>query len=159
MLVYLLRHGIAEPHQAGKRDADRVLTEEGREKLEAVLERARKAGVKPTLIVTSPYVRAVQTAEMAARILDCGQMLESNALIPESSPEEVWAEICLHRREEALLLAGHEPLFGATAAYLLGAPNVRIDFKKGALLAVRNDSFLPVPGAELLWFLVPKLAS
>ncbi len=68
MEVYILRHGIAEKTRAGGSDAERALTQEGRQKLRQVLRLARSAEVNPSLILTSPLVRAVQTAEVAAEI-------------------------------------------------------------------------------------------
>src|SRR5580704_17747368 len=56
--LYLLRHAIAEDHSPSGRDADRRLTDDGRKKLRRVLERARKASVTPTLILSSPLKRA-----------------------------------------------------------------------------------------------------
>ncbi len=69
MQVYLLRHGIAEDGGAGVDDASRALTPEGRKKLQQVLRAAVKAGVVPSLIVSSPLKRAVQTAAMAKSAL------------------------------------------------------------------------------------------
>ena len=58
MEIYVLRHGIAEEPKAGAPDSARALTDTGRERLRAVLEHAHEAGVKPSLILTSPYRRA-----------------------------------------------------------------------------------------------------
>src|SRR5712671_2334015 len=111
MELYLLRHGIAEDHAPSGRDADRRLTEEGRDKLRRVLERAHGAGVRPALIVSSPLKRAVETAEIAARELGYeGKIVRVDALSPDASPSEVWAEIRKRPDEPAILLAGHEPL-------------------------------------------------
>jgi phosphohistidine phosphatase len=160
MQIYLLRHGIAEDRAASGRDQDRALTAEGKKKLKAVLEVAAGAGVAPSIILTSPYRRALETARMAADILGYEDQLgESAALTPESSPEDAWQEIRLHRDARALLCAGHEPLFSALAAYLLGAPEVLIDMKKGALVRIDIGSFGSVPrGGVLQWMLTAKLA-
>jgi phosphohistidine phosphatase len=98
MEIYLLRHGIAENHAPTGKDADRRLTDEGREKLHRVLERARKAGVSPSLILSSPLKRALETAEIAAQELGYeAEILRSPALTPDSSPPSVWAEIRTHK--------------------------------------------------------------
>jgi len=159
MQIYLLRHGIAEDGRPGQRDGERALTDEGGKKLRAVLKRAREAGVEPSLIITSPYRRAVETAEIAASVLGYkGELLRTNALEPQSTPEAVWEELRLHSEETQVLLAGHEPLFSVLAAFLLGAPPVLVDFKKGALLRVDVDSMGAQPRGVLRWFLAPKLA-
>jgi phosphohistidine phosphatase len=159
MVIYLLRHGIAEDRSPTGSDAGRRLTDEGKEKLRRVLSRARGAKVQPSLILTSPLVRAIQTAEIAAEELRyTGPLVRTDALVPESSPQDVWEEIRGRRGEDALLLAGHEPLFSATTAYLLGAPSLQIDFKKGALARIDLERFSGEPRGVLQWILTPKLA-
>lgn len=160
MQVYLLRHGIAEDGRDGISDAARGLTSEGRKKLQQVLQAAAKTDVKPSLIVTSPLKRAVQTAEIAKRILGYKQdLLQSNALVPGSTPEQAWAEIRAHRNEPALLLVGHNPLFTDLARCLLNSPHLEIDFKKGALMRVDIDRISSHPAGVLRWYLTPKMAS
>jgi phosphohistidine phosphatase len=159
MEIYLLRHAIAEERRPGRPDEKRALTEEGRRKLRPVLDRARAAGVAPSLILSSPYVRAVATAEIAAEVLGCkAPIVRTDALTPDSSPAVVWREISDRRGERALLLAGHEPLLGELAGFLLGVPELAIDFKKGALLRVDVEDSARQPHGTLQWMLTPKLA-
>jgi phosphohistidine phosphatase len=159
MELYLLRHGIAEDHAATGRDQDRALTEEGRQKLRRVLKRAAVAGISPSLIISSPYKRAVETAEIAASELDYkGKILRVGSLTPDSSPPSVWSEIREHRNESSILLAGHEPLFSATVAFLLGSTNQMVDFRKAALMRIDIQSFGASPQGVLQWMLTPKLA-
>ena len=159
MELYLLRHGIAEDHAASGRDADRRLTGEGRDKLRRVLERAHSAGVRPSLILSSPYRRALETAEIAARELGYeGKLIRTPALTPDASPQGVWDAVRDHRDEPAVLLAGHEPLFSATVAYLLGSTREMVHFRKGALLCIDVQSFGAAPAGVLEWMLTAKLA-
>jgi phosphohistidine phosphatase len=159
MDLYILRHGIAEDAQAGQPDAERALTPEGRKKLRTVLRLAAAAGVAPSLMITSPYRRAVQSAQVAAEIFEYkGNLLRTKALEPGSSPESVWEEIRVHKDEPRILLAGHEPLFSRLTAFLLGAPHLRVDFKKGAIACVEIDRFPAEPHGALRWMLTPKLA-
>jgi phosphohistidine phosphatase len=160
MEIYLQRHGIAEWQHTGLRDADRALTGEGVARLKSILKLARAAGVEPSLILTSPYRRAVQTAELAAEILGCeSELVRSKALTPMADPRDAWEEIRLHKDSPRLYLAGHEPLFGLLTAFLLGAPSLQVDFKKGALARIDVDSFGAEPKGVLKWMLVPKLAT
>ena len=160
MQVYLLRHGIAEEGSAGGNDADRELTTEGRRKLRQVLHAASESGVAPTLILTSPFKRALQTAEIAGHVLGYKHpLLHSKALTPSSTVEQVWDEIRVHRDETSILLVGHNPLFSDLAAYLIGAKTAHIHFKKGALMRVDMESFLSQPKGTLRWYLTAKLAS
>ena len=158
MQIYLLRHGIAEDGSVSGRDADRRLTEEGRTKLRKVLERAHAADVSPSMILSSPLKRALETAEIAAHQLGYqGRILRTDALLPESSPEQVWNTLRDHAHEAAVLLAGHEPLFSSTVAYLLGSSREMVEFRKGTL--VRIDSEMrATPSGLLQWMMTAKLA-
>lgn len=159
MQIYLLRHGIAEDPKPRQSDADRSLTEEGREKLRRILKRARAADVVPSLIVSSPLKRAVQTAEEAAAALGYqDKILTARALVPEASPRDVWDEIRVHRQEPAILLSSHEPLMSATMAYLLRSPALTVDFKKGAIVRIDCEGFGPEPAGCLKWMLTAALA-
>ncbi len=159
MEIYLLRHGIAEQSASTGRDADRRLTEDGRNKLCRVLKRAHAAGVRPSLILTSPYKRAVETAEIASRELGYqGKVVRVEALTPDSSPPDVWNEIRQRRDEAAILLAGHEPLFSAIFAFLLGSTRAIVNFRKGALARIDVDGFGPSPAGVLQWMITAKLS-
>jgi phosphohistidine phosphatase len=159
MEIYLLRHGIAEDAKAGQSDADRALTDEGRDKLRRVLKRARGADVKPSLILTSPLKRAIQTAEVAAEALEyTGDLVRTKALVPDASPREIWDELRAHKSEDAILLASHEPLMSSAAAFLLGTPGLQVEMKKAALLRLDCDRFGSEPHGVLRWMITPALA-
>ncbi len=159
MEIYLLRHGIAELRQPARPDAQRALTDDGKVKLRKVLARAKKADVAPSLILTSSYARALQTAELAAEVLIYqGQIVKTPALLPGGSPPAIWAEIRSRPNERAILLSGHEPLLSASAAYLLNAPTLKIDLKKGALVRIDIERVTGDPQGELKWLMTPKTA-
>ncbi len=159
MLLYLLRHGISEPSARSGRDADRVLTEEGRVKVRNVIRRAREGGIWPAVILSSPFARALETAQIAAKILGRDdKILTSNALIPDASPEEAWGEIRTHKSQPEVLVASHQPLCGALTAFLLDSPALAIDFRKSALVCVDLDGAGPRPKGVLQWMLTSKLA-
>jgi phosphohistidine phosphatase len=159
MEIYILRHGIAEEAHGGMKDADRALTPEGVKKLQAVLRRARSAEVTPSIIVTSPYRRARETAQIAVEVLRGDpSLVESRALTPESSPEAVWEAVRAHKGAEQLMLVGHEPLLSSVYAYLLGSPSVQIDVKKGSVGRIDLDRLNGQPHGVLRWLIYPKLA-
>src|SRR4051794_22792324 len=134
MQIYLLRHGIAEDPKPGRPDSERPLTSEGRDKLRRVLKRARTADLEPSLILSSPYRRALETAAVAADVLGYkGEIVQIRALVPEASPFDAWEEIRSRKEERAILLAGHEPLMSSMAAFLLDSPTLQVEMKKGAL--------------------------
>ena len=158
MRIYVLRHGIAEERRPGRPDAARKLTPEGKQKLSRVLERARQAVPPPGLILSSPLVRAVETAAIAAEVLGYrGDIVETDALLPASTPQQLWQEIQRRKDAESLLLSGHEPHLSASIAFLLGAPGILIDLKKGALVHLQVEPG-GNPRAVLQWMLTAKLA-
>jgi phosphohistidine phosphatase len=159
MEIYILRHGVAEEPQIGQPDSERSLTADGRKKLRNILRTAASAGMAPSLILTSPYKRALQTAQLAAEVLKyTGELLRTKALEPASSPQRVWEEIQIHKDEPRILLSGHEPLFSRLTAYLLGSPNLQVDFKKGAIACIALELFPGEPRGVLRWMLTSKLA-
>ncbi len=156
MRIYLLRHGIAE-EGFGKRDSDRALTGEGKRKLHDLLSVASRAEVMPTLVLTSPYKRAMETAMIAREVLGYqGPLVECSTLTPDSSPQSAWSDVRIHSAESSILLVGHEPLFSSLSAFLLGQPNLMIDFKKGAILGVDVHTVRPQPAGVLKFYLTAK---
>jgi phosphohistidine phosphatase len=158
MQIYLLRHGIAEEGKPGHPDSDRELTGEGRDKLRRVLKRARIAEVAPSLLLASPYKRAVETAEIAADVLNYeGKIVRTRALIPDASPYDLWEEIRTHKDEDAILLASHEPLMSSAISFLLNSPALAVDMKKAALVRIDVAQTTPEPHGILKWMLTPAL--
>lgn len=159
MELYLFRHGIAEDAPPGRSDSSRALTDAGRERCAAVAKMAREAGVAPSLIASSPYVRAVQTAEVAAKEFGySGDLVRLPSLVPHGTPDAVWSDIRELDDETAVLLAGHEPLMGHLAAYLLNAPSLQVDMKKSAMVRIDLATLGPAPRGILRWMIIPKLA-
>jgi phosphohistidine phosphatase len=159
MRLYLFRHGIAEASARSGRDADRTLTEEGREKVRRVVRRAREGGMWPTLIMASPFARALETAQVAAKTLGLeDEIITSKAFIPDASPEDAWAEIRTYKDQPEVLIASHEPLCGELTSFLLDAPTLAVDFRKAGLICIDIDVAGPRPHGVLQWMLTSKLA-
>ena len=158
VIVNILRHAIAEMKETSHPDAERALTREGRDKLRAILKRARRADVSPSVILTSPLRRAVESAGIAAKIFrHKNELVVTKALSPQSTPEKTWQEIRRHADQAEILLTGHEPHLSKLTAYLLGFPGLAIEIKKGALVRIRIDEISEKPKGVLEWMLVPKL--
>ena len=156
--IYLLRHAIAENARPGQSDPERALTDEGKEKLRRVLKRARAAGVAPTLILSSPYRRALETAAIAAQALGYqGKVVQTATLEPMASPHDAWNEIRQRRGEESILLSSHEPLMSSMTAFLLRSPALAVDMKKAALVRIDFKDLGAQPNGMLKWMLTPAL--
>jgi len=121
-----------------------------------VLGRARAADVVPSLILSSPYRRAMETADVAVEVLGYqGKVVKTRALVPEASPFDTWEEIRKRPDESAILLASHEPLMSTLAAFLLASPALSVDMKKAALVRIDCDRLGPEPKGVLKWMLTP----
>jgi phosphohistidine phosphatase len=124
-----------------------------------VLKRAHKSGVSPTLIISSPYTRAMETAEIAARELEYhSEIVRSDRLLPNSTPPDLWSEIRAHRDEPSILLAGHEPLFSGTLAWMVGSTRAMVDFRKGGLARIDFSTIGADPRGVLQWMLTSKVS-
>lgn len=157
MDVFLLRHGIAEDVKPGMDDAARSLTAEGRTKLRALLSVAAHAKIEPAVMLSSPYKRAVQSAEIAAKALGYREaVVQTRVLEPSGNPEAIWEEIRAHRSYPSLMLVGHNPSISELTCFLLGCSALQIDFKKGALLRVGVESFTARPRGILRGYLTPR---
>ena len=116
--------------------------------------------MKPSLLLSSHLKRAVQTAEIAAQVLGYeGELVKTKSLAPAAAAEQVWEEIRVHKNEPALMLVGHNPLFDYLAAFLLGAPALKVDFKKGAIMRIDLEAFGAQPRGILCWYLTAKLSA
>jgi phosphohistidine phosphatase len=148
-LVLLVRHGKAEDaHPLG--DGARALTEEGRAQFRS---HARKlAGeVKLEGILTSPLVRAVQTAELLADAWEVDQVVVRGELdISRASAAGI--EALCRAAGTGWALVGHNPSFGEALGYLLGRRGDPPKFRKGGIAALKMNERLPW---ELAWMAAP----
>ncbi len=154
MKLYVLRHAIAEDGTPGQPDSARELTDTGRRRCRLVLARARASGVRPVAILTSPYARAVQTAEIARAELGVARRPDTTmTLAPWAHVEDLWDEVRDRSLEGDVLLSGHNPQLSLFTAWLLGARADSLWLKKSALAALDIGRAGPDPRAELRWLL------
>ncbi len=159
MEIYLLRHGAAESAVPGTPDSARPLAEHGRQDLRAVLRLARAGGARPSLILSSPYLRALESAGIARETLGCScAILQAEAFTPNSSPYDAWDEIRARKTEASVLIAAHQPLIGSLAAFLLGSNALDVAVPAAALIRVDCERFGAHPKGVLMWMLTPELA-
>ncbi len=114
-----MRHALAVPEAADLPDAERYLSASGRELARLTLAWLARRADRPTLIATSPVVRAVQTAEIAAAVLGLERVVVVGALITPLGSSRHATNWLLEQRENVLAV-GHEPTISGVVAYLLG---------------------------------------
>ena len=149
--IYLLRHAHAgNPDQWTGDDADRPLSAKGRKQAERLGRFLAERGFRPDAIVTSPKVRAHQTAELVAAPLKA--RVETDHRLASSLDVDLLAEVVDEAGGGRVMLVGHDPDFSELAAALSGAQHLPL--KKGTL--ARIDVTPPMrEGSGLLRWLVP----
>ncbi len=159
MKLCILRHGIAEDAAFGQSDESRRLTDEGRKKTRRVMARARQAGLRPDVMLTSPYPRAAATAEIAKEELKLAEEpVETVRLVPYANVFELWDEIRSYPYANEIMVVGHNPLLGDLAAWTIGARGGAVVMKKSALAVIDIPYLSPPPRGTLIWLLTPKSA-
>ena len=161
MNLYILRHGIAvEPGTPGyEKDADRPLTPEGEHKLLQIAKAMDALDLSFDVILSSPYVRARQTAEIVAKALKARKALElSDSLTPDSNPKKLVNLLTrLQPLPEKVLLVGHEPfLSGLISLLVFGQVTLAVVMKKGGLCKLSTGALKTGRCASLEWLLTPK---
>ena len=159
MMLYVLRHGVAEETAAEGGDRARRLTPAGRKKLRAAADGMRAIGLRFDLILTSPFARAAETAAIVAAAYD-GQtpVQELAALEQGHAPADMLRGLRPFARRPRLLIVGHEPgLSGLVALLLTGAADgFRMVLKKGGLVTLEVHELGRRSGASLRAVLTPR---
>jgi phosphohistidine phosphatase len=160
MQLYLVRHGIAIDREEPKcpPDPQRYLTEEGVEKTKQVAKGIRALGVTADLLLTSPYVRAVQTAEIFAAALDYAKqkIRHTDLLLPGAEPTLFFRELAKERQASSVFLFGHAPQLDDVVAAALGSKRHITSLKKAGVAMLELKRISP-PIAMLIWLATPKL--
>jgi len=156
--LYLVRHAIAA-ERGPKYPDDRLrpLTPAGAKKFSESVPGLIEMGVVIDAVLTSPLVRARETALLLATGLKPKPpIVELEALAPGGRPQAVVEAIKAHaKRARRMALVGHEPDLGELAARLLGARG-GVEFKKGAVCLIDVDGATPGGPGTLRWMLTPK---
>ncbi|HXZ19470.1 MAG TPA: phosphohistidine phosphatase SixA [Candidatus Acidoferrales bacterium] len=156
MLIYLIRHGIAIDREEPDcpPDAERPLTKKGIEKARLVMEGLRELGAKPDVILSSPLVRAWQTAEIAAKVLHFSRdkIRRCNALLPEADPNALMKELARTKTDQ-VMCTGHAPHMDEFIAHATGTRRSFTALKKAGVACIEFEEM--TPGAGVLIALYP----
>lgn len=158
MILYIVRHGIAvdrtDPNSPP--DPERPLTAKGVQKTRAAALGLKEIGVKPDSLITSPYVRAAQTAEIFAEALGfaTSKIRVSDALKPAANPADIVKEISRIKAKE-LMCFGHAPHLDQVIAQLTGARGVFTELKKAGVACLEHAGTNSAWNVQ--WMLTPKV--
>lgn len=161
MDIYLLRHAIAvERGTPGyERDSDRELTPKGAKRMRRVAQGMLAMELSFDVILSSPFARAKQTAEIVADVFEAHKSLEfTDTLAVCGDPEELIKLIGKkYDAVESVLLVGHEPYMSSLISLLVsGDQNLMVTMKKGGLCKLSVESLRYDQCATLEWLLTPS---
>lgn len=156
-ILYLVRHGKAvASHPEG--DRHRPLSAEGLARIASMKPQADALGFRADLALSSPYVRAVQTRDLFAPVVQSSRSATSRAFTPDSDPEEAFAELLAWESDGARRIAvfTHNPFVTELASWLLaGGLQKDIVFHTPTILALHFDQGLAQGKGRPLWTLHP----
>lgn len=156
MRLLFIRHAIAAPAPRGMRDEDRPLTSAGVDSFRQTARVLARVARKPRAILTSPHLRAQQTADIAAQAW--GHM---RSIVVPALAEGDWPGICRaladYEDDDTVALVGHESWISTVTARFLGSRNHRaFDYRKGGAALIEAKDLHACKGA-LLWFIPPRV--
>jgi len=154
MQLFIVRHAPAE--ELARTDADRELTPKGRRLFREFALKVMKPDHAPQLILHSPLVRAVQTAEILREVIGLNRekMRVDARLGPGVSASQL-ASVAADFREERIAVVGHNPDVSHCTSQLIGGGS--IEFKKGSIACLDFFDIVSPQLGRLVWFMSPKL--
>lgn len=159
MRLFLVRHGAAE-EKLGKGDPERALTKEGREEVALVAPVLKAALDEPLKLLSSPYLRAEQTAEVLREKMELDEKIApTDALLPESDWSALRGILETFERDgvKAVVAVGHNPSIELMVSRIVaGEDDARISMPKGAVAYLEVDRLHGRPAGELKWLVTPK---
>jgi phosphohistidine phosphatase len=157
MQLYLVRHAIAVDGGEGLPDAFRALSDKGRRRFQKTARTFGRLGHKVDLILTSPLVRAVQTAEILAGATRHREVAVLEELDPKFDVEALRKAVESRAgRSAAVALVGHEPQLSSFLSALSGVPQADVDLKKGAIVRIDAAALGERESVAVRWWLKPK---
>lgn len=160
MDLLIVRHAIAfeRDPQRWSDDGTRPLTPEGKRRAKKAAAGLKRFTKPPDRLLTSPLIRARQTAQILTEVAGWPQAEEVAALSPEEAPQSLLALLGKHR-SEVVAIVGHQPGLGQLlSACLLGEDgNLPIDLKKNAVACVSFRGSVRAGRATLKWLATPRM--
>jgi phosphohistidine phosphatase len=169
MFIYLLRHAEAaesvdkkttpkEGNDVLESDENRPLTKDGRKKMMNAAGKLNRILSGPVdVILTSPLLRARETAQIAAETMG---MKKKVTICPELAPgishAKLLKALSKYKKSEQLMLIGHAPDLNSTAAALLGSDTIGVEMKKGAMCCIELATLTGRTKGKLIWLMQPK---
>jgi len=161
--LLVMRHGVAEESESfaatGEDDSLRPLTKEGRWKLKQVTKGLRHLLPSIDVIATSPFTRALQTAEILADAYGDATIEHLDALTPAGMPRKFMTWLRQHDPNDRVAAVGHDPHLTSLVSWLVTGEAVegRIELRKGGACLLQFDGLPQMGRATLVWSLPPAI--
>jgi phosphohistidine phosphatase len=159
MLLYIVRHGIAIDREDPKcpSDPERYLTPDGIKKTREVAKSCSSFIDAPKYFISSPYVRAHQTAELFAEEFDFSKskIEKTDTLLPGAEPAGFFRELSRKKAFESAMCFGHAPQLDELISFALGAKKNVTELKKAGVTCIELSRVNP-PSGKLVWLLTPR---
>jgi len=157
----VLRHAIAlSAAEAGvSQDAERPLSEEGVDKMKKIAAAMSRIGVEVDLVLSSPYVRAKDTAILAHERMGKQSRLEfSDALASGQDAKHILAELKQRfQKTRSIMIVGHEPDLSSLIGRITSLGRLRLEMKKAGLAKIEITELAPELKGNLEWLLTPRV--
>lgn len=165
MEIIIVRHALAEEREdfakKGLEDQFRPLTLKGRKRMQKVCMQMKDFIKDVDVIVTSPFTRAAQTAQILSQFYPGKKVIEIPEMVPQSPPQALLKWIRTQgRNHKRIMIVGHEPHLSVFASFMLtGKAESFIDLRKSGILSLEIESFAQADagGAELMYSIPPKI--
>jgi phosphohistidine phosphatase len=158
MRLYLMRHGVAINREDPEcpPEPERHLTPKGIDKSRAAARGLRTLKINPDLVLTSPYLRAVQTAEIVCVALEIpvSHIRHTDTLLPGAPPQMLFEELSKAKADEVICF-GHAPNLDEVIARAVHAPKSFTELKKAGVACIEMDSLSPADG-RLIWLFTSR---
>jgi phosphohistidine phosphatase len=156
--IYLIRHAIAaEREDWNKPDELRPLTPQGEKKMQRIARGLRALNVEFSRLYSSPLVRATQTAEVVRKALRINSIEQTDAMLPEASPQALLSVLNELPADAIVGFVGHEPHLGYLLSFLLSGQRAPFAaFKKGGVACLEGEKPAEAGKFALRWMLEPN---
>jgi phosphohistidine phosphatase len=158
MMLYIMRHGLAEEPTPKGDDSARKLTSKGADKIHKAAAGMRAMGLAFNVILTSPITRALETAEIVAGEMDGIKPRAIPELSTGSSPVAALEAMVKLKLPESVLVVGHEPTLSRLASLMLAgsAESTGIKLKQGGVIALEFPDRIERGAAQLRWMMTQR---
>jgi phosphohistidine phosphatase len=154
--IYLVRHGSAENKTKLNKDSDRNLTDAGKDEIKRTALNLKQLVPNIDFIISSPFNRAVQSAEIIKREFDLNKELILDEKLSPGSGTESLIEIANKLDAEDIVFVGHEPDFSVHTSKLISNSGIKIYFRKGAVVSIYFEGKVRL-ASGILEFLIPPI--